>query len=418
MKRKALATILVLLISLLIPLVVEAQAPEPPNVDTLGPVVFSYQSGNVVILSPRNSTNYANQIQLIFAVEKNGMFGQFGNVGVSLDGGVINSVTDFIRKSVEPTDQQWWLRTTVLASITLPTLSEGTHSVTVYYGWQYLGTNQRYEVSAHATVDFMVVNADAKNVSDTVSDIANYTKPEISISSPLNKTLNTSPLPLNFTVSYRYPLASNVAVHYSMDGKDHITIYSDIGSSTKSGERIFTPYNLETNNLFDGLHNLTVYAKITYFHYGSSSTSFSVQFTIDTSPPTISGLSIVNKIYDINTTPLNFAINEPASQITYSLDGEANVTITGNTTLSNLSYGTHNITVYATDAAGNTGVSETVHFTIAKPFPTILVAAIIASAAVIGAGILFYLVKIKKSRFRRNKGKLVILGSCLRIFPG
>jgi hypothetical protein len=405
MKRKASAPILALLIaSFLIPLVVEAQAPEPPDVDTLGPVVFSYQSGNVVILSPRNSTNYAKTIQLIFAVEATGMFGQFGNVGVSLDGGVINSVTDFIRKSVVQSGPEWyWYQTTALASITLPNLSEGAHSVTVYYGWQYLGipenpSLQRYEVFAHATVDFMVVNAEATNVSDAVSDIANYTKPEISIASPLNKTFNTLPLPLSFTVSYRYPIASNVAIHYSIDGKDNIAISSTIGSSTKSGERIFTPYNLEINNLFDGSHNLTVYAKITYFHYGSSSTSSSVEFTIDTSPPTISGLSIVNKTYDTNTIPLNFTINEPASKITYSLDGEANVTITGNTTLSNLSYGTHNITVYATDAAGNKGSSETVHFIIAKPFPTVLVVAASAvSAAVIGAGILFYLVKIKKS---------------------
>jgi hypothetical protein len=386
----------------LIPLVVEAQAPEPPDVDTLGPAVFSYESGNVVILSPRNSSNYANPIQLIFAVEENGMFGQFGNVGVSLDGGVINSVTDFIRKSVEPTDMPWWLRTTVLASIKLPNLSEGAHSVTVYYGWQYLGipenpSLQRYEVFAHATVDFKVVNANITNMSDTVSDIASYTQPDISITSPLNKTFNTIPLPLNFTVSYRYPLVSNAVVHYSIDGKDNIAISSAIGSSTKSGERIFTPYNLEINNLIDGLHNLTVYAKITYFHYGSSSASSSVQFTIDTSPPTISGLSIVNKTYDTNTIPLNFTTNEPASQIAYSLDGEANVTITGNMTLPNLSYGTHNITMYATDAAGNTGASETVHFTIAKPFPTALVAAAsIATVAVVGIGLLIYFKKRKR----------------------
>lgn len=135
MKGKASAFILALLISsFLIPLVVEAQ-PEPPNVDTLGPAVFSYQSGNVIILSPKNSTNYVNPIQLNFTVEANGMLGQFGNVGVSLDGGVINSVTDFINKSVVQSGPDWyWYRTTVLASVMLPILSEGTHSATVYYG--------------------------------------------------------------------------------------------------------------------------------------------------------------------------------------------------------------------------------------------------------------------------------------------
>jgi hypothetical protein len=163
------ALILLLILCFLIsnisfPLVVEAQ-PQPPNVDTLGPVVFFSQSGNVTILSPKNSTNYENPIQLNFTVEARGMFGQFGNVGVSLDGGVINSVTDFINKSVVQSGPDWyWYQTIVLASVMLPTLSEGTHNVTVYYGWQYLGipenpSLQRYEVFAYSTIDFIVVGA-------------------------------------------------------------------------------------------------------------------------------------------------------------------------------------------------------------------------------------------------------------------
>jgi hypothetical protein len=53
--------------------------------------------------------------------------------------------------------------------------------------------------------------------------------------------------------------------------------------------------------------------------------------------------------------------------------------------------------MYATDAAGNTGASETVHFTIAKPFPTALVAAAsIATVAVVGIGLLIYFKKRKR----------------------
>jgi hypothetical protein len=178
MIREASALILVLLVSFpfLIPLLVEAQ-PEPPDVDSLGPVVFSVQSGNVVILSPENSASYVNPIQLNFTVEAYGMFGQFGNVGVSVDGGVINSVTDFINKSVVQSGPDWyWYLTTVLASVMLPTLSEGNHNVTVYYGWQYLGTPknpslQRYEVFAHSTVDFMVVSANTINGEDFIPAI-------------------------------------------------------------------------------------------------------------------------------------------------------------------------------------------------------------------------------------------------------
>jgi hypothetical protein len=400
--KKAIAAVLVLLIcSFLIPLA-EAQ-PEPPDVDTLGPVVgLSQAGGGVVILSPRNSTAYATPVQLVFGVEAIGMFGQFGNVGVSVDGGVINSVTDFIRKSVVQIGPEWYRhRTTVLSSITLQDLSLGAHSVTVYFGWQYLGipenpSLERYVVFSYATVDFMVVNADAPDVGDTESDIAIYCKPEITISSPSDNSLSTVPLSLNFTVIYRHPLVSNAAVHYSIDGQENIPVVSSAGSSTRSGERMVTPYSLEIGDLSDGLHNFTVSARVSYFHYGSSSVSSSVQFTIDTLPPEISVLTLANKTYYLNTIPLDFTVSKPVSQIAYSLNGEANITIAGNTTLLDLPYGAHNITFYATDLAGNTGASETVYFTVSKPFPTAVLASSVIIIVVAGLAVLVYFARFRK----------------------
>jgi hypothetical protein len=221
MKKAVVLALALLIVSVLISLVVEAQ-PEPPNVDILGPVVFLPPSGSAIILSPINSTSYVNQIQLVFVVEAYGLLGQFGNVGVSIDGGVINSVTDFIDKSVvESAGAAEWYKITVLASVTLPTLSEGNHTATVYYGWQYLvipedPSLRRYEVCAHATVNFTVVNADTSNVSTAVSDITSYTKPEISISSPSNMSFNTNSLPLNFTVGHINPLQQKhlPAIHW------------------------------------------------------------------------------------------------------------------------------------------------------------------------------------------------------------
>jgi hypothetical protein len=96
---------------------------------------------------------------------------------------------------------------------------------------------------------------------------------------------------------------------------------------------------------------------------------------------------------------LNFTVNEPVSQVSYSLDGQTNVSIIGNITLESLPYGEHNVTVYATDEAGNIG-SKTVFFTMIKPpesFPTVLVAiASIGLVAGIGAGLLVYFKKRKK----------------------
>jgi hypothetical protein len=102
--------------------------------------------------------------------------------------------------------------------------------------------------------------------------------------------------------------------------------------------------------------------------------------------------------YVLNDVPLNFSLNRPVSWVGYSLDGEYNVTITGNTTLSGLSAGLHNVTVYARDELDNTGTSETVSFIVEAPFPTALVAASTASAAIIGVGLLVYFKKRKHQK--------------------
>jgi hypothetical protein len=86
--------------------------------------------------------------------------------------------------------------------------------------------------------------------------------------------------------------------------------------------------------------------------------------------------------------------------MSYSLDRENNVSIAGNTTLIGLSYGWHNVTVYAVDNAGNIGASKTILFNLTEPKPepslNILVTAPIASVVVAGAGLLVYFKKRKR----------------------
>jgi hypothetical protein len=191
-----------------------------------------------------------------------------------------------------------------------------------------------------------------------------------------------------------------VCVNIELDGKMYRSI--EVNSYLSS------PFNSSLNlaNLEDGVHSVQIHAvcdgvALEYHGLWEHSISYSnssdiVYFTVDGTPPAIVIMPVENKTYGVTDIPLNFTLNESISQITYSLDGQANVTITGNTTLTGLSDGDHNVTVYATDEFGNTGVSETMYFSVDVPFPTTTVIAPTVSVAVIGMGLLVYFKKRKR----------------------
>jgi hypothetical protein len=134
---------------------------------------------------------------------------------------------------------------------------------------------------------------------------------------------------------------------------------------------------------------------------GSSYVTFTTYTT-----PIVSFLSFENRTFETSTVPLNFTVDQPVSKATYCLDGQANVTISGNTTLTGLPDGEHNVTVYATDEAENTGASETMYFNVdtPEPFPTATAAtAAGASVTIIGVGLLVY--------FKKRKHQTELVGS-------
>jgi len=199
--------------------------------------------------------------------------------------------------------------------------------------------------------------------------------PNVSFVSPENKPYHTEDVPLTFTVS-----ESTSWIGYSLDGQTNVTIS---GNTTIIG-------------LSDGVHTIIVYAKDIAGNVGHSNM---VYFTVDTVPPIIDILSLENKTYTSSSVSLDFIVNEPTSWIGYSLDRQANVTIPGNTTLSGLSNGSHKITLYAQDIAGNTGASETIHFSIiaeqAQPFS--LEGLVIATIIVVAGITLVLLYRKRKS---------------------
>ncbi len=190
--------------------------------------------------------------------------------------------------------------------------------------------------------------------------------PRLNIVSPENRAYNVSSIPITFTANKQINWSG-----CSLDGLANVTV----GEGTM------------LTGLSDGDHNAIVYANDTFGNMGASGT---VYFSVDTASPVILIQSPENKVYGANEITLNFTANEPVSWLAYSLDGEDNVTLEKNFTLAGLTDGGHTLTIYATDAVGNMGVSETVHFSI-EPFPIILVVAVTVTAVIVVlAGYLFF----------------------------
>lgn len=133
-------------------------------------------------------------------------------------------------------------------------------------------------------------------------------------------------------------------------------------------------------------------------------------FLVDDVAPSMTILSPEDRTYATDGIALNFTVNEALTQIMYSLDGEENVTISGNTTLTGLANGDHNLTIYAKDKAGNVGASETTRFVVNAPFPIALViAASGVSAAIIGVSLI---VHFKKHNEKKNLNPRKAIVSC------
>jgi hypothetical protein len=197
-------------------------------------------------------------------------------------------------------------------------------------------------------------------------------------------------------------------IRYSIDGKPNVTIPANDKHTGLSYNPIPNTlnYSLTMQGLSQGLHTLSVSAEGTYNYWSDSGTEYSnvvvgnssqIIFYINNFvPPEILNLSKSNETYHVTYVPLNFTVNEPTSWIGYSLDGKANLTIGGNTTLTGLTYGLHNLTIYANVTFGNTGSSETISFSIATPdaehFPTVNVIAVSAALSLVAAfaGLIYF----------------------------
>lgn len=204
-----------------------------------------------------------------------------------------------------------------------------------------------------------------------------YNKTEVS----LNFTLESDAEPQQLTISgelfdlYSKPIVAldretnNITNIIEKDDYFHFQedasiVFTKLGSNLYSGSAILS-------DLSQGGHNVTIgiIANVNLLSYGYPAGYFftTIPFNVDSIPPSISILSIQNNSVSEGTIPVNFAVNKPISKISYCIDGAENIPLSGNFTLSNLPVGNHNVTIYATDQAGNVG-SQTVNFEVKPQF--------------------------------------------------
>ncbi len=166
----------------------------------------------------------------------------------------------------------------------------------------------------------------------------------------------------------------------------------------------FLQFNFDIIGIPAGRHSITVttfagggYAEgLTWYSFGINS-SATVNFTMG-AIPIVSFLVPQNSTFEGSSVPLNFTVDQPTSEITYSLDGQEKRTISENTTLTDLLNGVHNVTIHVIGEFGNLGGSETLYFNVdlppqpPDPLPVLPIAAATAVVAVIivAAGLLLY----------------------------
>jgi hypothetical protein len=189
------------------------------------------------------------------------------------------------------------------------------------------------------------------------------------ILSPTNSTYDTERIVLETVTNGLTGANVHYSVNYSLDGKENVTVPFTVESHQGSFQITMT--GCSTLPLLpDGSHHVTVCQEV---EADSSppmaySERYTIDFTVDDqSSPSILSLSIGNKTYTQDTLQLNFTLDSPTCWIGYSLDKQSNVTVVGNTTLTNLPAGSHDIQIFANDTVGNMANTNITYFTISQP---------------------------------------------------
>ena len=181
----------------------------------------------------------------------------------------------------------------------------------------------------------------------------------------------------------------------------HISQYMSNDLAAQGGS-LSSNNTVDLTNLTQGPHTLTVWIDVMVSGDATGyleSVYSTVWFNVDSIPTNITILSPSAATYSTSKVPLNFTVNKPVSQLTYSLDN-GNITTATNMTLTGLSNGAHNLTIFALDTAGNMA-NQTVTFNVQQsaitlPNALLLIAVPVAVICIV-AGLLLVIVRHRKT---------------------
>lgn len=233
-----------------------------------------------------------------------------------------------------------------------------------------------------------------------------YHTPQISLRISVNKPTSYAP---STDISSVYAPGTRISsVYYIVDDGERQNISNlDVFSENNNLTATFlVSLNLKAgaHSVQAGVDGIISYGSPIYAH----AVTQLVNFTVKLPEPTIVAPQ-QQRVYNQSDVPLTFRVDlSAASWVGYSLDGKDNVTLSGNTTLTGLLNGVHNVAVYANDTYGNIGASETVNFNVALPtamnsFPTATVAVVFVAALVVMAAGLLYFKKHRQTEILSQK---------------
>ncbi len=237
-------------------------------------------------------------------------------------------------------------------TVTLSTLSDGQHNVTVYANDSVGNLNTTTFIFTVDTATPSVTNINSTNTN------LNQTNPIYNNGTPQN-------ISINFTSS-EYPLNVTFKL-YNSTGDLINTSVVQLSSASDLPANYTLPAGLSDGNY---TLNMTIIDS-----GGNSNTYLLGTIVVDSTPPSITIVSPTNTTTNDNTPLLNATFGETVNAAWYSINDTTNSTPSASvteysTTLATLPEGSHNITVYANDSLGNLN-SSVIYFTVDSVKPTI-----------------------------------------------